>query len=305
MRVLDHTRFASLVHAIDTVAQAREPTEALEALIRIVVPAHADFCSLDLAIDERRFVQAIGVRGETMQTTPFTRVFSADDRVPLVVREVTAAGHARTIEAPGEQVLRAYARDPEVERLLADPPCHALVVAPLGLDNRRVGAITLGFHTNVPLQPDIAMQDLLRLVVVLVAQVSRATQAMEHARDVEKRANDVLAIVSHELKSPLGAVRAAASLLQRTDLHPIAPRRLAGLSHTVLAAADRMARLVGDLQELARANDAELTVDLAPHDLDALVSEVIDAMAPLALSKGVVLKTTTTAAKVLCDRDRI
>jgi signal transduction histidine kinase len=305
MRVADHTRFDALVCALHSLGEATEIGESLVVLCRLAVPAHADLCSLDVAIDERRYLQAIGVKRGGDAGDALARMYAADERVPDVVREVTRAGHARTIEAPDPELLRRYARDPEMEAVIVDQPCRALVVVPLGDHRRPLGAATLGFSGNVPPQLDAATEDLLRLVVVIVAHVARAARALELAHDVEQRAHDMLALVSHELKTPLGAARAAAALLHRTGSLPIAPRRLAALSNTVLAAVERMSRLVSDLQELARAKDADLTIDLAPHDVAQLVDEVVETMTPLATTKGVVLHASCPSMAVICDRDRI
>ncbi len=136
--------------------------------------------------------------------------------------------------------------------------------------------------------------------LVLAAAISERTRAVK-ARD------DVLAIVSHDLRTPLGAIRlsaeAGARALARGSLDSVG-RQLAITRRTV----DRMDGLVGDLVDLASIDAGRLAMLPAPQDARSLVREAIEAMRSLARAGEITLAEDSAQsgiALVLCDRRRV
>jgi signal transduction histidine kinase len=93
------------------------------------------------------------------------------------------------------------------------------------------------------------------------------------ARDAERAKDDFLAILSHELRNPLGTLAAAAYLL----------RRLAADDPTAVQAADtvarqvqHMTRLVDDLLDLNRITKGKVSLSRAPLDLAQIVGKALD-----------------------------
>jgi two-component system sensor histidine kinase SenX3 len=91
----------------------------------------------------------------------------------------------------------------------------------------------------------------------------------EHAR-MEATRRDFVANVSHELKTPVGAMGVLAEALLSSPEDPELVRRFGG---KVLAESNRLANMVGELIELSRLQGAERLPDLEPVDVDTVVSE--------------------------------
>ncbi len=89
---------------------------------------------------------------------------------------------------------------------------------------------------------------------------------------------------SHELRTPIALIRAAAELALRRDREREEYRRTL---EQILAEADRMTRLAEDLLTLARSGSDQLTLPLAPVDLRAIVGNVIEESQPLAELQGI------------------
>ncbi len=100
--------------------------------------------------------------------------------------------------------------------------------------------------------------------------------------------NSLMADVSHELRTPLtvleGNLRAALDDVYGLDAAEIA--NLYGQTRHLI-------RLVNDLRDLALAEGHQLPLDRQPADLNALVTETLQALEPLAAEKGVVLTNRT------------
>lgn len=104
-----------------------------------------------------------------------------------------------------------------------------------------------------------------RFAVVIVDDLS------EHAR-MEASRRDFVANVSHELKTPVGAMSLLAEALLASADDSEMVRRFA---EKVLLEANRLASMVGELIELSRLQGADPLPDLGPVDVDGLVTETI------------------------------
>jgi two-component system sensor histidine kinase SenX3 len=93
----------------------------------------------------------------------------------------------------------------------------------------------------------------------------------EHAR-MEATRRDFVANVSHELKTPVGAMGVLAEALLASAEDPDTVRRFA---EKMLAESHRLANMVGELIELSRLQGAERLPDLEAVDVDTVVAEAL------------------------------
>jgi two-component system, OmpR family, sensor histidine kinase SenX3 len=116
-----------------------------------------------------------------------------------------------------------------------------------------------------------------RLVLVLAEDRTRE-------RRVEAIRRDFVANVSHELKTPVGALTLLAEAVGEASDDPEAVQRFAGRMHTEAA---RLNRLVQQIIELSRLQDDEALARGLPVDVDRVVQRAVDALTIEAMSKGV------------------
>jgi len=118
-------------------------------------------------------------------------------------------------------------------------------------------------------------------------------------------ANEMLAIVTHDLRCPINTVSVGLSMLDGGE-HSEAER--ADILRIIKRATDRMDRLVADLLALATVEGGRaLPVKAAPTDLRSLLEEVRDAFAAPAAAQGRRLecRIPERLPAVQGDRDRI
>ena len=94
-----------------------------------------------------------------------------------------------------------------------------------------------------------------------------------HARRVEEVRRDFVANVSHELKTPVGAMTLLAEATEEAADDPEAVRRFAGRLKTE---ASRLTRLVMQIIELSRLQDDELVEPAVPVPVDAVVARAVE-----------------------------
>ena len=143
------------------------------------------------------------------------------------------------------------------------------------------GLITLRLRV-APLGPDT--------VLVLAEDLTEASRV-----DAVRR--DFVANVSHELKTPIGALSLLAEAVLSSAEEPEAVRHFAGRME---AEAGRLSALVGDLIDLSRLQGEDPLKDAEPVSLDAVIAEAVDAARLLAQTAQIeVVVGGTTGLQVL------
>ena len=127
----------------------------------------------------------------------------------------------------------------------------------------------------------------------------------DRARAVESR-DDVLAIVTHDLRNPLSAtllrIASAERALARGDV-AAAPKHLAFATRS----ATRMGDLLGDLVDLGAIDAGHLSLNVEPNDVTSLVRDAVDGMQALSARTTIELVAISprSAPAVVCDRQRL
>ena len=139
----------------------------------------------------------------------------------------------------------------------------------------------------------------------LDAAATRLVAARERERAMDAGRRDLVAWISHDLRTPLASLRALAEALAdgvATD-ETTRQRYLAGL----VANVDRLTGLVDALLELSQVEAGALTLELEPVSLPELAAEVLQCFEPEAKAAGVRLAAVSDAdsAVVLAGRDQL
>jgi PAS domain S-box-containing protein len=120
----------------------------------------------------------------------------------------------------------------------------------------------------------------------------------------ERLRAEFLAMVSHELGTPLAAVKGSvATLLERSgELGAAETRQF----HRIIAdQSEQMRRLIGDLLDVARIETGALPVDPEPADLKALVGQAADRFAAAGAANPLTVDVPADLPMVMADRHRI
>jgi len=128
----------------------------------------------------------------------------------------------------------------------------------------------------------------------------------QELRQAMRFREDLLAIVSHDLRSPLAAINLSAALLARQS-QAESNARIHKQLETILRASGRMERLIGNLLDLANIESGRLEVDPGVCDATMLLEEAVELHAPAAAAKGVQVAAAAgvQGVQVHCDHARI
>jgi signal transduction histidine kinase len=121
--------------------------------------------------------------------------------------------------------------------------------------------------------------------------------AMGEQVDGQRRRDEFLAIVSHEMRTPLTSIISFGELI-RGEAEGLSPEGRRYLD-IIERAADRLLKLVTDLLMLSRIEEGALPLDLGPVDMLRLVSDAVLAATPLAAKQDITIHLDVTEGPVL------
>jgi signal transduction histidine kinase len=122
----------------------------------------------------------------------------------------------------------------------------------------------------------------------LAAEAIWAHEARERERRAEAGRRELVAWVSHDLRTPLAGLRAMAEALEDRVVTDSAT--VAEYLRRMRLETDRMAQLVNDLFELSRINAGALALSPMPIRLGDVISDAVAAAAPVAQARRVTLQ---------------
>jgi PAS domain S-box-containing protein len=129
-------------------------------------------------------------------------------------------------------------------------------------------------------------------------------RALEELREADRRKDEFLAMLSHELRNPLAPILNAAEILERAG----PGRDDLAIYHTLIARQARhMKRLLDDLLDLSRVSKGKIELQRERVELNVLVRQAVEVSRPMLDEKGheLSLALTTDPLSLSADPTRI
>jgi PAS domain S-box-containing protein len=304
IRTEEELRFVA--EASRTLASSLEWEPTLRTVAELAVPRIADWCAIDL-VDEgelRRVavVHADPARAELMRQ--YQQAYPPDPDAAIGSGAVIRTGQSAILQAD-EDVLRRIARDDEQLRMLRELGFRSAMIVPLIAEDRVLGAITLiaSESGRVYTADDIRTAELVASRAALAvdkARLYREAQQATQARD------EVLSIVSHDLRNPLNTIIMSAGFLLdfageadgRSDRRQLA---------IIKRQAEQMNRMIQDLLDVARIEAGRLAMEERREDPASLLRESCEAAQRLAESEAITVSSEAEPdlPPVCADRQRV
>jgi PAS domain S-box-containing protein len=120
-------------------------------------------------------------------------------------------------------------------------------------------------------------------MAIFFRDVTERRSAQEQLTLADRRKDEFLAMLAHELRNPLAPIGAAAQLLQRAKLDDARVRKT---SQIIGRQVDHMTHLINDLLDVSRVTGGLVTLDKAPQDIRHIVGEAVEQVTPLIQARG-------------------
>jgi two-component system CheB/CheR fusion protein len=194
---------------------------------------------------------------------------------------------------------------PELLRQLADVIPHDAILQDFLVERefKGLGPRALLVSARTLLDPIEWQQSILLSIEDVTVRKQQAQELLQRNEDLaasDAAKNHFLAVLSHELRSPLNVIRLWSQILQKPDTSDEVLRR--GLE-IIDRSSKAQARLVEDLLDVHRIASGKLRLELAEIELSALIRTVVEALTPMAAEKAIRLHCQIDAARTPMSGD--
>jgi PAS domain S-box-containing protein len=279
-RVESQLRFLAEVGAL--LGASLEYEDTLVNIAQVACRDLADLCIIDVVQEDGKAAR-LKVMGRDPSLAELCDLFM---RVPLEgnrpywFQMVVENKRPILMEHLSAEMIESFSQDESDLQTIRAAGFRSAIAVPLLKDGRLVAAIVLFSASR-----DYGPTDL-----NLAAEVAhRAALSIENARlffeaqRAVKTREDVLAIVSHDLKSPLATIELAVTLLR--GFRDLDESQVQEFVNKMQRAADQMEVLIADLLDFARIQSGTFTVVASVHRLNEAVMPAIDRLRTLADAK--------------------
>jgi PAS domain S-box-containing protein len=217
--------------------------------------------------------------------------YAADEMIGQPIRRIVPPERLGELEGILASIRRGERVEPfETERLRKDGAriLVSITVSPIrDASGRVIGASKIARDVTERRQIEAERERLL----------ASAERARAEAESANRTKDEFLAMLGHELRNPLHALRNAVAAARLDDRHrarslEIARRQI-----------DQLARLVDDLLDVARITRGEFVLHRAPVDLAEIVARAVEAHRDAVANRGVRLAVDLPPRAVRVDGD--
>jgi signal transduction histidine kinase len=271
----EERRAAFLAAATQEMTSSLDLAHAVKTLSRLFVPNLAEICAIDLREPDggvRRV--AVAHRNAELSDGPYALVGD----VPEVILHVMGEREAKVV-GPSAALLRYLTGEEKISK-------RSMMIVPLVSRGETLGVVTAAAPEGQAFTREDLMlaSELARHGSLAIDNASLYLESQQavHARE------EVLAIVSHDLRNPLNAIVLATSLLRMAEKLPSEDREQLDV---IRLSAERMRRLIADLLDVTRLEGGKrLPIDPQAVEIEPLLRETCELFKAQAATTGITLR---------------
>ena len=302
-----------LTDASRALASSLDYQTTLQTVAGLAVPRVGCYCLVDIIEESEQ-----GIRGERVRRFAVAHIDPEKEEVlrrtadnPREVRpglpldEVLRTGEPMLVERVTDEWLERIASGPEQMRRIRDLGTTSFIMAPLLARGQMLGVLGLGSTRTDRFYGERDLALAAELARIAALSIDNARLYAESQRAIRAR-DEVLGIVSHDLRNPVGTVFTAASML--LDLLPAEEDGIQQKNLRIIRrSAERANRLIQDLLDVTRIEAGRLPIDPAPVSAGTILLEARQMLEPLAADASLEIATHTEddLPMVIADQERV
>jgi len=183
--------------------------------------------------------------------------------------------------------------------------CPSFIFLVLGILNITAMISTYFIANRYTEQPEIVALIVIGISAFIFILSQSITQGFDKLAQANKMKTEFVSIASHQLRTPLSAIRWTINLLN--DGGAVNQADLASYLEIIKESNERMIRLVNDLLDVSRVEMGRMVLSPKQTNIYVLIEKIVKASAPFAQANNVTLKmeASETLPNVLTDPEKI
>ena len=266
----------------------------LQKVANLAVPYFADWSAVDMANEDgslRRLAVAHQDPDKIALVRDLVRDYPPDPQAPAGAFAVLRTGKPELVGEITDEMLVAGAKDERHLGLIRSLGLKSYICVPLVVSGKTLGLLTFATaeSSRIYTDADLALAtDLAHRAAVAIEN----TQLYQALRETDRRKDEFLATLAHELRNPLAPIRNSLQILKM-------PRVDAA---TVERSREMMERQV---QHLVRLVDGKIELRREQVELATVVARAVETVQPLVDAQGHELSVRISSESLLLDADPV
>ena len=224
--------------------------------------------NVELLLDQ---LHSLGYETITAVDGPSAVAAAFEQRPDLCILDVSMPAGDLGVEdrSTGFEVCRRIKRDPRTSRI------PVIFVTALNDTSDRVRGIEAGGDDFLTKPHNrLVLGARVRSLLKLKAATDALEDSLRKLRELERVRDDLMKMIVHDLKTPLTSVLATLEMLADGDFGQVTTSQKAAIGDAESKSEDLLA-LIDDILEVARIEEANITLSLAPMAPGALLAELV------------------------------
>jgi PAS domain S-box-containing protein len=259
-------------------------TETLATVGRLLVPQMATWCAVDVRDDDGR-LQRVATANDDARVAELLaplNIGEAAEPARAITRRVTEDGESVLLRRASEDILGTIARDPGHRAALEGVGLKSLLWVPLSSRGQVLGVMTLA-SARTGRTYDLRDLALTEELARRSANAVDNARLYARAREAVRARDDVLGMVSHDLRNPIATIAMTSDLMLDLDMSPDEQRKHLEI---IRRAVKGMNRFIQDLLDVSQTEQGQLAIETHRVSPGALVNEACDLMRPLVAAES-------------------
>jgi signal transduction histidine kinase len=292
-----------LAEAGETLASSLGPDDTLRNVTMLAVPRLADACTVD-TYHGQRFHGVAAAHKEPGRGDQIKQVRSehpidltGDSPIARVIRTLS------TFALSDKDSPEIWDSAGELEPIFAQRPASAMFVPLIGR-GQLIGVMSLYREKTQFDTIDTSLAEELGRRAALAIDNARLHELV---RSGIRARDDMIGIVSHDLRNPVNAVRMLTGVMLSRQRDEPLPPEMAEYAGVIRQAVEQMDALIRDLLDVTRVEAGRLSVSAQKENTEELLSDGLRTLAPVAEQKSIKLRLAAPddMPDVIADRERI
>ncbi|QEH38459.1 Sensor histidine kinase TmoS [Aquisphaera giovannonii] len=291
-----------LAEASAALAGVADYEGTLRKVVDLAVPYFADWSAVDVADGGgrlRRLAVAHQDAARVALAHELMRDYPPDPDAPTGGYAVLRTGRPELIADVTDDMLVRGARDGRHLGLIRSLGLKSCLCVPLAVSGQPLGVLTFATAESGRRydEADLALATDLAHRAAVAVENTRLYQAL---RDADRRKDEFLATLAHELRNPLAPIRNGLQIMDMAAGDPQLVDEARALMERQVA---HMVRLIDDLMDISRITRGKLVLRKERVELATVIRAAVDTSRPLIEASGHELSLTVPPRPIVLDAD--